>query len=103
MDDRLSALADHWLPGFNFNVEEWDEKGLRKPRNPSRRRVGNCLVVRSGVQIDRLQKLANHARRALPLARTGPRRFRSIAEKPAGRFMILNRTRTVKHHPDSDR
>jgi hypothetical protein len=19
---------DHWLPGFNFNVEEWDEKGL---------------------------------------------------------------------------
>jgi hypothetical protein len=19
---------DHWLPGFNFNVEEWDERGL---------------------------------------------------------------------------
>jgi hypothetical protein len=19
---------DHWLPGFNFNVEEWDAKGL---------------------------------------------------------------------------
>ena len=18
---------DHWLPGFNFNVEEWDAKG----------------------------------------------------------------------------
>jgi hypothetical protein len=22
------AQEDHWLPGFNFNVEEWDEKGL---------------------------------------------------------------------------
>jgi hypothetical protein len=22
------AYEDHWLPGFNFNVEEWDEKGL---------------------------------------------------------------------------
>jgi len=20
---------DHWLPGFNFNVEEWDAKGDR--------------------------------------------------------------------------
>jgi hypothetical protein len=19
---------DHWMPGFNFNVEEWDAKGL---------------------------------------------------------------------------
>ena len=19
---------DQWLPGFNFNVEEWDDKGL---------------------------------------------------------------------------
>jgi hypothetical protein len=23
------AYEDHWLPGFNFNVEEWDAKGLR--------------------------------------------------------------------------
>jgi hypothetical protein len=23
-----AVLQDHWLPGFNFNVEEWDEKGL---------------------------------------------------------------------------
>ena len=22
------AYENHWLPGFNFNVEEWDEKGL---------------------------------------------------------------------------
>jgi hypothetical protein len=21
------AYQDHWLPGFNFNVEEWGEKG----------------------------------------------------------------------------
>jgi hypothetical protein len=27
---RRSAIAseNHWLPGFNFNVEEWDAKGL---------------------------------------------------------------------------
>jgi hypothetical protein len=23
----LTSLPDHWLPGFNFNVEEWDAKG----------------------------------------------------------------------------
>jgi hypothetical protein len=22
------AQESHWLPGFNFNVEEWDAKGL---------------------------------------------------------------------------
>jgi len=22
------AYENHWLPGFNFNVEEWDAKGL---------------------------------------------------------------------------
>jgi len=24
----LTPPAVHWLPGFNFNVEEWDAKGL---------------------------------------------------------------------------
>jgi hypothetical protein len=24
----LPFQGDDWLPGFNFNVEEWDEKGL---------------------------------------------------------------------------
>ena len=24
----VSMPQDHWLPGFNFNVEEWDAKGL---------------------------------------------------------------------------
>jgi hypothetical protein len=22
------AYENHWLPGFNFNVEEWDAKGM---------------------------------------------------------------------------
>jgi len=22
------AYENHWLPGFNFNVEEWDAEGL---------------------------------------------------------------------------
>jgi hypothetical protein len=25
VDDSLAPAADHWLPGFNFNVEEWFE------------------------------------------------------------------------------
>jgi hypothetical protein len=24
----LPFESDHWLPGFNFNVEEWDAKGM---------------------------------------------------------------------------
>ena len=24
----LPCPQDHWLPGFNFNVEEWDAQGL---------------------------------------------------------------------------
>jgi hypothetical protein len=24
----MVCVQDHWLPGFNFNVEEWDAKGL---------------------------------------------------------------------------
>jgi hypothetical protein len=23
----MMPQEDHWLPGFNFNVEEWDAKG----------------------------------------------------------------------------
>jgi hypothetical protein len=25
---QAMAQEDHWLPGFNFNVEEWDAEGL---------------------------------------------------------------------------
>jgi hypothetical protein len=24
---KLAAPPDYWLPGFNFNVEEWDANG----------------------------------------------------------------------------
>jgi hypothetical protein len=58
---------DHWLPGFNFNVEEWSEG-------------------------DRYETLA--ICRSLDLARAAF--AAAIAEKPAGRFMIRNRIRVVK-------
>jgi hypothetical protein len=66
------AQEDHWLPGFNFNVEEWDAKG----------QTYETLAIC----------------RALGLARAA---FgAAIAGKPAGRFMIRNRTRVVKRHPE---
>jgi len=39
-------MQDHWLPGFNFNVEEWDAKGLNYEtlsicRSLARPRCGN--------------------------------------------------------------
>ena len=59
------AQENHWLPGFNFNVEEWDAKG----------QTYETLAIC----------------RTLALARVA---FEvAIAEKPAGRFMIGNRTR----------
>jgi hypothetical protein len=64
---------DHWLPGFNFNVEEWFEG-------------------------DRYETLA--ICRTLDLAHAA---FKvAIAEKPAARFMIRNRIRVVKRHPEGD-
>jgi hypothetical protein len=64
---------DHWLPGFNFNVEEWFEGDLYET-------LAIC--------------------RSLELARAA---FKAaIAEKPSARFMIRSRTRVVKHHPDGD-
>jgi hypothetical protein len=55
----LSPLPDHWLPGFNLNVEEWFDG-------------------------DRYETLA--ICRTLALAQGA---FKvAIAEKPSGRFMI---------------
>jgi hypothetical protein len=54
---------DYWLPGFNFNVEEWFEG-------------------------DHYETLA--ICRSLELARVAL--AAAIAEKPAGRFMIRSRT-----------
>jgi hypothetical protein len=68
------AQEDHWLPGFNFNVEEWDAKG----------QTYETLAIC----------------RTLALARAV---FEvAIKEKPAGRFMIRSRTRVVKRHPEGD-
>jgi hypothetical protein len=68
------AQEDHWLPGFNFNVEEWDAKG----QNYETLAICRSLAL---------------ARAALAVA---------IEEKPGGRFMIRNRTRVVKRHPEGD-
>jgi hypothetical protein len=69
----LSPLPDHWLPGFNFNVEEWFEG-------------------------DRYETLA--ICRSLELAYGA---FKvAVAEKPSGRFMIRHRIRAVKRHPEGD-
>jgi len=67
------AQEDHWLPGFNFNVEEWDAAG----------ETYETLAIC----------------RSLGLARAA---FEAaIAEKPAGRFMIRSRTRVVQRYPKS--
>jgi len=65
---------DHWLPGFNFNVEEWDAKGLYYER----------LAICRSLAPDRAVFAA------------------AIAEEPASRFMIRNRTRVVKRRPEGD-
>jgi hypothetical protein len=66
------ARENHWLPGFNFNVEEWGAG-------------------------DRYETLA--ICRSLELARVAF--AAAIAEKPAGRFMIPSRARVVKRHPEA--
>ena len=64
---------DHWLPGFNYDVEEWFER-------------------------DRYETLA--ICRQLAFARAV---FKvAVEEKPTGKFMIRSRTRVVKRHPEGD-
>jgi hypothetical protein len=70
----LPFQPDHWLPGFNFNVEEWDAEGLH---------YETPAICRS-----------------LALAHAA---FQfAVAEKPAGMFMIRQRIRVVKRHPEGD-
>ena len=65
---------DRWLPGFNINFEEWDEKG---------RNYETLAICRT-----------------LALARTA---FQiTIEEKPTGRCMIRSRTRMVHLDPEGD-
>jgi hypothetical protein len=61
------AQEDHWLPGFNFNVEEWDA----------------AWQTYETLAICRSLALARAAFAA------------AVEEKPAGRFMIRNRIRVV--------
>jgi hypothetical protein len=65
----------HWPPGFNFNVEEWDAKGLH---------YETLAICRTIAQ----------ARAAFEVA---------VEEKPAGRFTIRHRIRIVKRQPEGDR
>jgi hypothetical protein len=67
------AYENHWLPGFNSNVDEWFEG-------------------------DQYETLA--ICRSLELARAAF--AAAVAEKPAARFMIRNRIRVVKRHPEGD-
>jgi hypothetical protein len=67
------AYEKHWLPWFNFNVEEWFEDNQYET-------LAIC--------------------RTLALARVAF--ATAIAEKPSGRFMIRSRTRVVKGHPEGD-
>ena len=68
------AQEDHWLPGFYFNVEEWDAEG----------QIYETLAIC----------------RSLNMARVV---FEAVVEeKPAGHFMIRQRTRVVRRHPEGD-
>jgi hypothetical protein len=64
---------DHWLPGFNFNVEEWFEG----------HRYETLAICRT-----------------LALARAAF--AAAVEERPAARFMIRQRIRVVKRHPEGD-
>ena len=64
---------DHWLHGFNYDVEEWFE--------------GDCHET-----LAICRQLA-YARAVFKAA---------VADKPSGRFMIRSRTRVVKRHPEGD-
>jgi hypothetical protein len=69
----LPFEGDHWLPGFNFNVEEWFE--------------GDCYETLA------ICRSLEPARAVFAAA---------VAEKPTGRFMIRARIRVVKRHPEGD-
>jgi hypothetical protein len=65
-------VQDHWLHGFNYNVEEWDERGEHY----------TTLAI--------CRQLA-YARAVFKI---------SVEEKATGKFMIRSRTRVVKRHPE---
>jgi hypothetical protein len=68
------VYENHWLPGFNFNVEQWDSNGL----------TYETLAICRSLEM---------ARAVFEVV---------IAEKPADRFTIRSRTRVVQRHPQGD-
>jgi hypothetical protein len=64
---RANGPQDHWLPGCNFDVEEWDAK----------RQTHETLAICRTLAFARVVFAA------------------PIAEKPADRFMIRSRTRAA--------
>jgi hypothetical protein len=73
--ERRAMPPDHWLPGFNFNVEEWPASGY----NYETLAICRTLAL---------------ARAAFDAA---------VAEKPnGGRFMVRHRIRVVKRHPEGE-
>ena len=71
---------DHWLHGFNYNVEAWDAAGLHYETLAICRQPACARAVFNA----------------------------AIEEKPGGRFRIRSRsrsrsrTRAVKRHPEGD-
>jgi hypothetical protein len=66
-------MQDHWLPGFNFNVEEWDAKGAKL------RNAGNLPLARTSLSLARAafaaaiaEKPAGDARRHVPFSSLVP-------------------------------
>jgi hypothetical protein len=68
------GIRNHWLPGFNFNVEEWSATA----------QTYETLAICRSLEL---------ARAAFAVA---------VAENPAARFMIRNRIRVVKRHPEGN-
>jgi hypothetical protein len=68
------AQGDHWLPSFNFKVEEWDAEELN---------YETLAICRTLAFAHAEFKVA-------------------IEEKPASQFMIRSRTRVVQWHPEGD-
>jgi hypothetical protein len=68
------AYENHWLPGFNFNVEEWSASGK------SYETLAICRTIAMARAVFKVV----------------------VAEKPTGRFMIRQRTRVVERHPEGD-
>jgi len=76
-------MTDHWLPGFNFNVEEWDEKGTRRVQGG---RFGEAIRALHDPQSHPRREATPRRRLVMPVARTA--RCRGSISPRASRFCI---------------